>query len=219
MDSLGARIKHARAGAKLSQAALGQVFGISREAVSAWESNTNAPTADKLGRIATVTGVSVEWLMKGGEPSQGGLADLMSRPQGWEAAPGDTIPVLGMAEGGADGLIDWNGEVVDRVPRPPFLSGAVKGYAVFVSRDSMSPRYMHGELVYVHPGRPIVAGSFVVVQFKRADDAETPSALVKQFLRKDDKSLVLRQFNPAQDIKIPTKSVLSIHRIVGSGES
>jgi phage repressor protein C with HTH and peptisase S24 domain len=43
--------------------------------------------------------------------------------------------------------------------------------------------------------------------------------MIKQFLRRSDDQIVLHQFNPAKDIKLATKDVKHIYRIVGAGEA
>lgn len=220
-QTLGSRIKTARTRAGLSQAALGKVFGISREAVSAWESDTNAPTADKLGRIAQETSVRAEWLITGTGEMDGEAPPPPSHPLDMAGQVQMTlgeIPLMGTAEGGPDGLVEWNGEVVGTVARPPFLAGAKGAYGVYVTGQSMEKRYFAGELVYVHPGRPILPGVFVVVQFYKDNAGGTPCAWVKQFVSRNDKTTVFRQFNPEKELKIPTQTILSVHRIVGTGE-
>ncbi len=144
------------------------------------------------------------------------LNDTVNSNQPW-ARSQDRIPVMGAAQGGADGYVEWNGQVIDWVERPPAVAAAPGAYAVFVSGGSMSPRYEDGELVYVHPGRPVTRGSYCVVQFHAAHHA-TPRAYVKQYLRRTAKALVLHQFNPDKDIEIPADKVISVHRVVGSGE-
>jgi phage repressor protein C with HTH and peptisase S24 domain len=142
------------------------------------------------------------------------IAEQMHSGLNW-GNPSDKIPVKGTTEGGNDGHVEWNGETIDRVERPPFLAGAKDAYALYVRGESMSPRYEAGELVYVHPGRPVTAGSYCVVQV-RVEGSATPGALVKQFVKRSATLLTLRQFNPAKVIEIADKRVISIHRIVGS---
>lgn len=150
-------------------------------------------------------------------PGAAPIYPQLDSAKAWDSK-GEMIPVMGQAEGGPEGIIDWNGEVVDRLPRPPFLAGATKGYAVYVSGSSMEQRYFPGEVVYVHPGKPMIAGSFVVVQFRR-DAQSGPAALVKQYIRRDAKQIILRQFNPEKEIRIPLEKIISVHRIVGSGDA
>lgn len=132
--------------------------------------------------------------------------------------PLDRIPVLGIAEGGEEGWSLWNGDVVDYSARPPSLAGAPNGYATYVVGSSMEPRYHPGELIYVHPGKPVTNGAYVVVQVKPRAEGEPPRALIKRLVRRTASKLTLEQFNPARNFDVALKDVVSVHRIVGSGE-
>jgi phage repressor protein C with HTH and peptisase S24 domain len=124
-----------------------------------------------------------------------------------------------MAECGPDGWSLWNGEVIEMTSRPPNLAGAAQAYAVYVVGDSMEPRYHSGELVYVHPGRPVDVGAYVLVQVKPAHDGDAPRAVVKRLLRRSATKVTLEQFNPRKTIELKTSDIISIHRVVGSGEA
>ena len=134
------------------------------------------------------------------------------------SVPGDRIPVMGVAEGGGEGKSLWNGEIVDYVSRPPALAGAPNGYATYVIGTSMEPRYHPGELIYVHPGKPVNLGAYVLVQLKPPEEGSPPLALIKKLSRKSATRIVLEQFNPPRTFDVPVKEIVSIHRIVGSGE-
>jgi phage repressor protein C with HTH and peptisase S24 domain len=165
--------------------------------------------------------VRADWLISGRGEMAGTQARMPSEPLD---AVGQTrltlgkIPIMGTAEGGPDGLVEWNGEEIDHIDRPGFLAGARGAYALYVTGTSMVPRYDPGELIYVHPGRPIVPGCYVVVQFfKKAGDS-MPSAWVKQFVERGERQTTFRQFNPAKNLKLSTQSIHAVHRVVGSGE-
>lgn len=217
-QTLGARIRTARKAAGLTQVEIGGLFGISREAVSLWENDTNAPTADKLGRIAAETHVSSEWLISGRGRMEGAPPPMASMPI--EAQPGERhmIPVLGMGAGGPDGIFEWNGEEIDRVERPEFLIGVSEAYALQVAGASMAPRYNDGELLFVNPTKAIHPGCFTVVQFYTDEGESAPRVLVKQFVGRAPIQSTFRQFNPPQEIKIPTQQIAAVHRIVGTRE-
>lgn len=124
MKTLGERIKHARTQAKLSQADLGRVFKISREAVSLWEGDTNAPTMDKIGRIAQATHVSVDWLLTGNGMS----------------GPVHKVPVIVYIGAGAEiyPIDDYpQGGSVEKVDPPPGVVGPM--VAGVIRGDSMHP--------------------------------------------------------------------------------
>jgi len=132
--------------------------------------------------------------------------------------PRDRVPVMGIAEGGANGHSLWNGEIVDYVDRPPSLAGAPNGYATYVTGTSMEPRYHPGELIYVHPGKPVTVGCYVLVQLTPTEDGTPPPALIKRLVKRMTTKIVLEQFNPSKTFEIAVKDVLTIHKVVGSGE-
>jgi len=129
------------------------------------------------------------------------------------------LRVLGMAECGPDGWSLWNGEIIEMTSRPPNLAGAALAYAVYVIGSSMEPRYHSGELVYVHPGRPVDVGAYVLVQVKPSADGEAPRAVIKRLVRRSATKVTLEQFNPKKTVELKTGDIISIHRVVGSGEA
>jgi SOS-response transcriptional repressor LexA len=132
---------------------------------------------------------------------------------------GDKLPVYGAGQGGSEGFFPWNGEIVDYVSRPPHLTGITQAYAVYVVGSSMEPRYYAGELVHIHPGRPIMPGAFVLVQLRSEAEGETPRAFIKRLGRRTATKVTFEQFNPPKEIDIKASEIHSMHRIVGSAES
>ena len=98
------------------------------------------------------------------------------------------------------------------------LASVNNAYAVFVSGDSMEPRYLPGETVYVHPGKPVRKGHFVVVQIAGDTDDAPPRGFVKKFVGWIGSRLVLEQYNPPGEIEFDKADVISVHRIVLAGE-
>ena len=66
--SLGSRIFKARTAKKLSQSALGKQLGVTRNAVSLWESNTSQPRAETLRKLAVILDVGFDWLATERQP-------------------------------------------------------------------------------------------------------------------------------------------------------
>ena len=56
--------------AGLSQEALGELLGVSRQAVSKWETGESAPEIAKLKGLAEAFGTSVDWLLSENDESQ-----------------------------------------------------------------------------------------------------------------------------------------------------
>lgn len=63
--AIGQRIYKARTKAGLSQSALGKKLGVTREAVSQWESEDSEPTAARLRKASVILSVGYDWLATG----------------------------------------------------------------------------------------------------------------------------------------------------------
>lgn len=136
---------------------------------------------------------------------------------GMAAFPRD-LPVYGVAVGGADGDFSFNGSVVDYVRRPPALAMVADAFAVYVIGDSMSPRYEHGDLVFVHPGRPAQPGSDVVVEL-HGEHGEPGPCYVKRLMRRTPDRVLLAQFNPPRDdIAFAAGHIKAVYRILTPAE-
>jgi phage repressor protein C with HTH and peptisase S24 domain len=127
------------------------------------------------------------------------------------------IPLYGQAVGGSDGQFPLNGSLITEVAAPPSLAGVAGAYAVMVVGTSMEPRYFAGEAVFVNPRLPVRVGDFVVAQIA-ADEGEPPLAYVKRYVGQNDKSIRLEQLNPGKKLTFATDRIVSIHRIVMSGD-
>ncbi|MGF1610963.1 MAG: helix-turn-helix transcriptional regulator, partial [Kiloniellales bacterium] len=126
------------------------------------------------------------------------------------AACGDTV--------GEAGDFEFNGEIVDYVRRPPGIAAARNVFAVYVTGDSMAPRFEEGELVFVHPDKPPVNGCDVLVELHGHDGQPGP-CYIKRLLRRTPSKLVLRQFNPPRDdIELPLAKVRVLYRILTPSE-
>ena len=92
----------------------------------------------------------------------------------------------------------------------------VGAYAVYVSGDSMEPRYFDGEIVYVNPAKRVRRGDFVVAQIQPGEHAPR-LAYVKRFLRWNAHELVLSQYNPEKELRFEAGHVVSVHLAVMGG--
>ncbi|MEX2295840.1 MAG: S24 family peptidase [Dongiaceae bacterium] len=172
----------------------------------------------RLADIFAQRGVDPGEVMSLAGVGPGGLTSLPSAPpplvgNGAHPIGGRDLPIMGAVRGGAEGFFFNDGEPKEYLRRPPFLEGAANAFALYVDGDSMEPRYFAGEILYVNPNRPVTRNCFVAVEL--ADG----QGLIKQFLRRDDTLVVLRQFNPGKEIRIQTDQVRHIYRITGAGEA
>ena len=81
------RIAAARKAADLTQEALGEKLGVSRQAVSKWESGQAVPDLDTVAKLCLALGFSADYLLFGREDAP---APAESAPA--ESAPGPTYP-------------------------------------------------------------------------------------------------------------------------------
>lgn len=121
-----------------------------------------------------------------------------------------SLPVLGRAQGGSDGNLVIEEAAIDWTFRPADLQGVNDAFAVYVSGDSMAPKYKNGDLIYVHPAKPLVKGRFVLVETLEH------KGFIKQFVALQEDTLVLQQFNPNEEITIPRSDVLRVMLAIGS---
>ncbi len=65
--SLGERIKEQRKNCAMSQEKLAELVGVSRQAVTKWETDQSAPSTEKLFKLAEIFGTTVDLLIKSDE--------------------------------------------------------------------------------------------------------------------------------------------------------
>lgn len=226
MPVMGNRLKELRAwrGWRIADAAaaLGYSYGGYTKLEAKPHLNTKV-----VERAAKVYGVPADVVM-GNAPIESDYNPNTESPQSIQpnadrggpvdlAGSGETLPVYGQARGGDDGEFVLNGSKLADLLTPPILRGVRDAYAVYVIGESMEPRYFAGEAVYVHPHLPVRREHFVVIQVRGAP-GDPPHGYIKQYLGKDGTNVRLRQFNPDRVVTFPESQVVSIHRIVHSGE-
>ncbi|HEY3910405.1 MAG TPA: LexA family transcriptional regulator [Stellaceae bacterium] len=136
------------------------------------------------------------------------------RPPGAGAAPAhaaDRIPVRSGGRGGADQEM-FLSDPIGSTPRPANLSGVREAYAIYMVGDSMEPRYEQSWLLHVNPFKPPTRGRDVVV-YKQGN-----IVLIKQFVGWEGDTLVLRQLNPPDTLRIPRAEVRECHLVVGADQ-
>ncbi len=120
------------------------------------------------------------------------------------------LPVRGRAQGGSDGNFVIEEHPIDWTFCPADLQGVNDAFSVFVSGDSMVPKYKNGDLVYVHPTKSVMKSRFVLVE------TTEHRGFIKQFIGWQENNLIVRQFNPTKDIAIPKQDVLRVMLVIGS---
>lgn len=82
--TIGQRVGQKRKELGLSQEALGEQLGVSRQSIYKWESDSALPEIDKLIALSRLFGVSVGWLLGVEEPPQDDGADAEPAPEAGE---------------------------------------------------------------------------------------------------------------------------------------
>lgn len=127
------------------------------------------------------------------------------------------VPVMGTVLGGSvdgDAEFQLNGQIVDRVRRPPRIAGRKDVFAAYVQGTSMSPWREPGRLIYVESVRPPAVNDYVLVELKPTNGDEVRGALVKQFKGRTSTRLKLYQYNPAKTIELNLRDVLRVYRVM-----
>ncbi|TNE63675.1 MAG: helix-turn-helix transcriptional regulator [Alphaproteobacteria bacterium] len=131
-------------------------------------------------------------------------------PAGSEFGSRRDLPIMGRAQGGNDGNLNLDTGALDWTFRPADLQGVRDAFAVFVTGDSMLPKYKDRDMAYVHPGKTPRRGRYVLVETREH------KGFIKQFDRWDGDTLVVRQYNPIKEIRIPRTDVLRLMLVIGS---
>lgn len=219
MTSKSERLRQARIAAGFSSSIEAAArLGVSASTLRAHENGQNDFNDQHAIKYARAFNVSPEYLLLGTVVS----ADAAVAPANAIigkviSEPAVKIPLYGSAVGGDDGEFVLNGNHLDNITAPPMLSGVRGAYAVQIAGESMSPRYMDGEVAFVDPHKRVVRGDFVVAQIRHKNDGEVPYAYVKRLVKHTQTELVLEQFNPPKELRFPHEDVVSVHFIGWSG--
>ncbi len=160
------------------------------------------PKIEIAEKIANYFGVSRDHVI-------GDETDIKPLPR---QTNGHKIPVYGAAQGGTGFDVTDVATPVDMLPTPHYVANANDAYGVFVVGESMEPRFIEGEIVIVHPGKPARRGDWVVVQLQAGDEQH---AIVKRFKSMSSDHIILEQLNPAQEVRFVRGDVIALHKIVG----
>lgn len=127
------------------------------------------------------------------------------------------IPLFGLAAGSLAGAHSVSAEPVDTVPCPPALADVIGAYALRTRGESMIPRYMPGDLLYVHPHQKKSPGDHVVIQTQRYDGAGTET-WIKRYDGERDGNIFAWQYNPPARVDFSRDTVIYVHRVLPVNE-
>ena len=224
MDTPAARLRHLRESRDIgSAAALARQLGIPEVTYRAHESGVRGFGESQARRYAEALSANWVWLLTGtGEPFGGGPPQTEPPAKGPErrgdvrstfAATGRAdLPVFASAEGGPSGMIVTH-DPIDWIVRPELLANVRDAFAVYVIGSSMEPRYEHGDMILVHPSRPVSREADVLLLSEMADGAH--AGLVKRLVRWDESNWTVRQYNPQKEYDLPRSEWQRAHVVLG----
>ena len=153
------------------------------------------PSTESLTRVLEATRISL-----------GDFADLAE-----DASAPATLPLLGLAQAGADGFFDDAGLPTGDGWEQTEMPRAAEGrFSLEISGDSMVPLYRPGDRVIVEPTQTTVRqGDRVVV---RTTDGET---VAKEILSLTARTVTLGSINPAYEPRtVPRRQIAWMARIL-----
>lgn len=205
----------------MTPSAIAKAAGVAASTVNrpySGDETAGAPTLKTIAKIAAATGVPFEGsALTVSAPS---VPQPNVRPAPDVALPDFAgmprdIPIRGIAAcSSGDGAFQIEAtNVVDWARRPPALAGVRDAYGLYLSGDSMEPRWSHGDMILVHPGRPARPGDHVVL-ILRDGPHETPYAYCKRLVRRHGGMVTVEQYNPPSQRDFPEERVEAVHRIL-----
>ena len=206
LDTLAAEYGLSASGLARKSGLDATTFNVSKRRMA--DGRARWPSTESLAKVLDATGATLEAftsLVSGARVLSAGGARVTSR----------RVPLIGLAQAGAEGFFDDGGYPVgggwDEVGLPE-VSDA-NAYALEISGDSMEPVFRDGDMVVVSPAAPIRRGDRVVV---RTADGEV---MAKQLNRQSARRVELRSLNPAHpDYTFELSAVSWIHRIIWASQ-
>ncbi|OYV34544.1 MAG: DNA-binding protein [Acidocella sp. 20-61-6] len=165
------------------------------------------PSTESLAKLLQATGAKLE--------------DFTALVRGARALPEarakgrSKIPLIGMAQAGAQGFFDDGGYPAgagwDEVELPS--TGDANAYALSIIGDSMEPVYRDGDAIIVSPAAPVRVGDRVVA--RSAEGA----VMAKLLRRRTSARIELSSLNPAYaDLRFPATEIVWMHRIIWASQ-
>lgn len=125
------------------------------------------------------------------------------------------VPVYGVAAGNPmDGAFQLETGIIDFVRRAPGIMNARDVYALYVTGESMWPRFRDGELLYISASRPVRIGDDVVVCIKPEREGDPERCFIKTLVRRHSDSIEVEQFNPGKRITFANADIVRVHRVL-----
>lgn len=205
------RLREIRTGKKITQEQLAERAGTSRQQIIRLENGTRKLTEEWIERLAAALGVQPYEIITSPSDMPKGRAETMGL---------GPLPVMGTAAGALRGgamLVDQS-DPIAWVRRPPGIAQERDVYVLHMAGNSMAPRYLHGEPIYIIPHGLPLPGDHVVV-YTQTHDGAAQEATVGRLKTASGDWLTLIKYNPQNtEVRLSRKYVSAIHRILTPNE-
>ena len=166
------------------------------------------PSSESLAKILSATGARLE-------DFTALVSGARAMPEGARMRGRTKIPLIGMAQAGAEGFFDDGGYPAgagwDEVELP--ATADANAYALSISGDSMEPVYRAGDRVIISPAAPVRVGDRVVARTKDG------AVMAKELARRTAGRIELASLNPEfPELRFAAEDVLWMHRIIWASQ-
>jgi transcriptional regulator with XRE-family HTH domain len=199
------RIKILAAEHNLTIAELARKSGLGPHNLRRYVRQEAQPRLEVAMKIAASLSVSVEDVLGAN------LGSAVVQPHVSDMA---TIPLYGAVPGNSgQGVIDLS-VAMDQIVAPHWLANAKNAYALIVPDNSIEPRFLNGEILFVHPGLPPKPGNDVVIHFDYG--AKSSYAAIVRFISQNDTTIVCQNFSSKGNIKLLRSNISAVNCITGT---
>lgn len=195
----------------MSKADLARASGVPQSTIGSFMSSANSNLRmDTARAIATALQMTVAELNGEAKPADEKQIYSANIPAD-NLYTNELMPVFAAQDGSLRCRYMIRGMPVDRIRKPAALQHAPNAYGIYVQGDEMAPRYCDGELIYLQPGLPCPAGSWVIVSMIDG------TGLLRRLVARDEDGIHVEILSPARAETIHPKDVAALHRVVLSG--
>lgn len=190
---LAEKIRVRRLGLDLSQTELAKKAGVSQQLINALE-NGKIGSTKFIPEIAAALGCSVEDLVPRFAVA-GGNHQTASGAKRYAAS--NSLPILAAREvPGAEVSIQVSSDPVDYMERPSWLLNVRDSYGMYVADESMFPELEPGDIVFVNPHYPPLAGTTCFV-FREAEG--TKIGMIRRLIEFTSEEWLVKMWNNPRD--------------------
>jgi len=139
----------------------------------------------------------------------------IDRADMYSEAERKTLPVYGLAAASPLGQMVMSEDPIEWIEPPGIVARVPDAYSLIITGTSMIPRYEPGDMIILHPHRPVRQNDHVAIQEIKEGGTHVS---VKRFDRMDGDHIVTMQYNPPAEVRFRRDQVVAMHRILTPNE-